>query len=524
MKYAKLAVAPVPQWEPLDARQVANNAGGYAYRLDDWARLDRFLILGSDAATYYQHPRALTRENAACVARCYAADAARTAARIATISDAGRAPKNDAAIFALAIGAASAETKVRQVALARLPSVCRTATHLFQFVTAVRALGRGWGRTLKRAVADWYEARDAGALAYQAIKYRARDGYTHKRLLQTAHPAAADPAKEAVYRWICGKAVDGAALPPLVSAHLSAMAPETAPAALPALIRRHRLPWEAIPTQATTRPEVWQAMLPDMGLGALIRNLGKMTAIGAIEPLSAEAKTVTERLTDADALRKARIHPFNVLLARAVYRAGRGVRGELGWQPVPAVVDTLEKAFYLAFANVEPTGTRTLIGIDVSGSMSAPLMGSPLTVCEGAAAMAMVTMRSEAEWYVMAFADGLKDLRLSASASLEDVLSKTRNVNFGGTDCALPMMEAAYRGWEVDTFVVYTDNETWAGRVHPAQVLRDYRRKTGIAAKLVVVGMTATGFTIADPDDGGMLDVVGFDSAAPAVIADFARH
>jgi 60 kDa SS-A/Ro ribonucleoprotein len=33
----------------------------------------------------------------------------------------------------------------------------------------------------------------------------------------------------------------------------------------------------------------------------------------------------------------------------------------------------------------------------------------------------------------------------------------------------------------------------------------------------------ANKFSIADPDDAGMLDVVGFDAAAPAVIADFTR-
>jgi 60 kDa SS-A/Ro ribonucleoprotein len=38
----------------------------------------------------------------------------------------------------------------------------------------------------------------------------------------------------------------------------------------------------------------------------------------------------------------------------------------------------------------------------------------------------------------------------------------------------------------------------------------------------VVVGMTSNGFTIADPDDPAVLDVVGFDTATPAVIADFA--
>jgi 60 kDa SS-A/Ro ribonucleoprotein len=104
---------------------------------------------------------------------------------------------------------------------------------------------------------------------------------------------------------------------------------------------------------------------------------------------------------------------------------------------------------------------------------------------------------------------------------LDDVVGRTSGLPFGGTDCALPMLEAAKRGWAVDVFVVYTDNETWAGDVHPSQALRQYREKTGIPARLVVVGMASNGFTIADPMDGGMLDVVGFDAATPRLIAEF---
>ena len=52
---------------------------------------------------------------------------------------------------------------------------------------------------------------------------------------------------------------------------------------------------------------------------------------------------------------------------------------------------------------------------------------------------------------------------------------------------------------------------------------RDYRRASGIDARLVVVGMVSNGFTIADPNDPGMLDVVGFDTATPQLISDFAR-
>jgi 60 kDa SS-A/Ro ribonucleoprotein len=85
------------------------------------------------------------------------------------------------------------------------------------------------------------------------------------------------------------------------------------------------------------------------------------------------------------------------------------------------------------------------------------------------------------------------------------------------------MLYAAELKLPVDLFCVYTDNETWHGNVHPHQALRQYRDQMGIAAKLAVVGMTATECSIADPTDAGMLDVVGFDTATPALLADFAR-
>ena len=107
---------------------------------------------------------------------------------------------------------------------------------------------------------------------------------------------------------------------------------------------------------------------------------------------------------------------------------------------------------------------------------------------------------------------------------LDDAVRAVSSLPFGGTDCAVPMLYALERRLSVDAFVVYTDSETWAGEIHPVQALRQYRERTGIAAKLVVVGLVSNGFSIADPDDAGMLDVVGFDSASPAVIADFIRQ
>jgi len=72
-------------------------------------------------------------------------------------------------------------------------------------------------------------------------------------------------------------------------------------------------------------------------------------------------------------------------------------------------------------------------------------------------------------------------------------------------------------------FITYTDSETLAGNIHPAQALRQYRDEFVGNAKAVVVGMTSNGFTLADPNDRGMLDVIGFDTSVPAVISDFVR-
>jgi 60 kDa SS-A/Ro ribonucleoprotein len=149
---AHLSTETIPQNEPVPGKpMVANSAGGFAFALDDWKRLDRFLILGAEGGTYYVSERKLTRECADVVARCLAADAARTVRQIVAVSEAGRAPKNDPAVFALALAAAHAPLAARGSVWAAVPRVCRTGTHLFQFVAAANGL-RGWGSGLRKAV------------------------------------------------------------------------------------------------------------------------------------------------------------------------------------------------------------------------------------------------------------------------------------------------------------------------------------------------------------------------------------
>lgn len=538
-----------PQCEPL-TNQVANSAGGYAYEVDDLTRLRRFLVLGSEGGSYYANERALTHENATSVQRAIEDHGVRAVALIAEVSTNGRAPKNDPALFALAMAAGLGDEDTRRAALDVLPQVARTGTHLFAFASYVEQF-RGWGRSLRRGVGRWYAGQDVERLAYQAVKYRQRDGMTHRDLLRLAHPAKAvtngnptldvSDAHTDLFEWIV-RGTRKENLPRIVEGFVRAQG-ATSPAETAKLVRDYRLPREALVSDHLTSPEVWDALLEDMPMTALVRNLATMTRTGLITPGSTATQRVVDQLADRDRLRRARVHPIALLSALRTYQAGRGVRGRHEWNPVTQVVDALDGAFYASFGDVEPTGRRLMLALDVSGSMTCgAIAGVPgLTPRDASAALAMVTAATESRYEIVGFYagkggwsegrrrysgwgdDGLSPLTISPRQRLDDIVGTMDGLPFGATDCALPMLYATAMEREIDTFVIYTDSETWFGDVHPVQALAEYRRVSGIHARLVVVGMVANAFSIADPEDAGMLDVVGFDTATPQLISDFAR-
>jgi 60 kDa SS-A/Ro ribonucleoprotein len=518
--------------------------------VDDWTRLRRFLVLGSERASYHAAEAALTRTNATAVERCIHADGRRAVAEIVRVSDAGRAPRDDPALFGLAMAAGLGDAETRAAALDALPQVARTGLHLFRFATFVEGF-RGWGRSLRRAVGRWYTAQPVDALAHQAVEYRRREGVAHRDLLRLAHPgqrvSAGNPSiavsedHRRLFEWMVrGGSSDG--LPRLVEGFVRAQAAGT-PAETARLVAHYRLPREAVRPEHLNAPDVWAALLADMPVAALVRNLAKMTRVGVLAPRSAGTAAVVARLGDAERIGRAGLHPIALLVALRTYAAGRGVRGRTRWAPVAEVVDALDAAFYTAFRTVEPTGNRLLLALDVSESMAwGEVAGVPgLTPREAAAAMALVTAATEPRHEIVGFfaggwfrdrgrhryegiPDGLTRLEVSPRRRLGAAVRAVEDLPFGATDCALPMLYAQALEREVDTFVIYTDSETWAGDVDPALALRDYRAASGIDARLVVVGMVSNGFSIADPADAGMLDVVGFDTATPRLIADFARQ
>lgn len=530
LKYADFVTArKTPQTQPVDDTQVRNNAGGYVYALDCWKQLRRFLILGSEGGTYYVRERELTLDNVKCVQDCLTQDVARTVAEIVKVSTGGLAPKQGPAIFALALAAAAPNKEDRVHAYRALGSVCRTGTHLFTFVDAVNKV-RGWSRGLCRAVGGWYLDKPADKLAYQLLKYKNREGWTHRDVLRLAHPKPKGVAHNALFNWACGKESTATKanehLPMQVIAAETAHVPKITEAAQVGLIRHYKLTHEMLPTESLKSKAVWDALLHDMPVTAVVRNLGRMTSLGLLSKGSAASNYVCALLQNADVLQKGRVHPLALLNAQRVYARGHGDKGSLSWTANKHIVEALDAAFYLAFKNVEPTGKRVCLAIDGSGSMQgATIAGTGMSAFEAAVALALVTARTEPNHHICIFDTQLVHVRIKETATLPSLLSDLRNVwKGGGTDCAKPIVEATRQRVPFDVFIEYTDNETWAGTPHPSQALKIYREQLVPNAKLVVCGMTSTGFTIADPKDPGMLDVVGFSTDVPNLITEFVKE
>lgn len=515
-------VAPVPGRE---AEMARNNSGAFTFTLDHWGVLDRFLMIGSESAGYYVGAKETTKQSFDVTKRCVKEDGVRVVNRIVEYSHAGRAPKNDPAVVALALAAIYGDAVTVAAAYEALPKVCRTGTHLFLFVSILDALGK-WNAAAKRGVAAWYTNRDVNKLAVQLLKYQQRNGWAHRDVLRLAHVKPSSDIQSNLFRYsVKGELPEGAAVPQVLVDFEYLKRATDKKDVLRLVEGSDLLTWEMVPTQFLKDKDVLMALVQNMGMTALIRKLGALSAHGVFGPLSEGSKLAVAKLTDVEAIRRGRVHPITILQAMKQYSQGRGERGSLVWTPDQRIVTALNDAFYAAFAAVEKTDENYLVGVDISGSMwGSNVNGSPnLTAAEVAAVMAMAVVRNQPNYHVVGFKHDLVELKISPSMRLDAVLNVMQNAhwNGGSTDCAKTFEYALKHKYKVDKFVVITDNETNSGRQAPVQALAKYRAAMNKGAKSIVIGTSVSQFTIADPKDGGMLDIAGFDSAAPQIIANF---
>ena len=372
-------------------------------------------------------------------------------------------------MFALAMAAGAADEATRRAALDALPRVAAPARTCSS--SRVREGFRGWGRALRRAVGALVRGQPADALAYQAVKYRQREGVIAPRPAAPRPPGGARDAGNPtldvsaeharLFEWIVrGGDADGL---PRDRRGLRARA-----GGGDAGTRRRRSSASTGCRARRVRPEHLDARRrsgrrcsSDMPMTAMIRNLATMTRVGAAR---ARARTATARVVGA--ARRRRAAPQR---ARAPDRGARGAAHLRGGprRARPArrgsrsreIVDALDDAFYVAFGNVEPAGKRLLLALDVSGSMEparSPACRAsrrarrrprwrwspprPSRRTRSSASTPAGAAGRPAPRRFGGGEDGLTPLAIGPRQRLDDAVRTVSGLPFGGTDCALPML------------------------------------------------------------------------------------
>ena len=531
--YDKIMEKPIPQTKRSNKREVKNNAGGFVYKINKWKRFNRFLIIGSGSGTYYVSAFDHTSDNVEIIKKCLNDDYKRTVDVIVEVSTKALAAKQEPTMYALAIAMSHDDVKCRRYAASKIQAICRIPTHLFMLVKYIRSM-RSIGRLVKRALQNWYLEFEPNDLAYQMVKYKNREGYTHRDVLRLIKPIPKIDEHDHLFGYATGKLVyeDGAFFDlgrdherVFINSDINIIEAVEKAKALPAtrhkdiiaLIKEDGLTREMIPTWFLNEPKVWKALLVKMPFTAMIRNLGKMSSIGLLKEFSDEAGYVVKRLKEGNRY----IHPIQVLSALKVYSQGHGDKGSLSWTPCQNIHAALNDAFYASFENVKPTGKKIMMNLDVSGSMTwNSLPGLTLNSMEVATAMSLMTSQVEDNCATFAFCGNLTPFNIKG-LRIDGAMRKLQSLNFGRTDCSLPMQYALQNKLNVDVFIIYTDNETWSGRIKPIDALKAYRKAINPEAKLIICATTSTQFSIADPKDQGMMDICGFASNTPKVMSEF---
>lgn len=328
--------------------------------------------------------------------------------------------------------------KAPELAEAAFPKVVHTPNDLRDFTVMLmarrRAAGRSsiGGRRVKRMIGNWLLHLDE----YRVVKYGSdtKVGFTLRDLLRIAHPEAGKklPLFDYIMRAAPERKVDLSELPQIRA--YEAFKAATTDDERVKWITEGRLPHEVVTTAIKDSKPCWNALVQQMPIFALLRNLATLERHGVLKD---NRKWIVDRLTDEKTIRKSMILPFRFVEAKKHVED-------------PRVQDALRDAVDIAFGNVPEVQGRTAVLIDRSGSMREYMtVASLFGVC--------LMRKANLDGRVLLFDDKLEELAVSKRDSL---LTQAEAVHArGGTCTALPMAKLLEDQDKVDNIILITDEQ-----------------------------------------------------------------
>ncbi|WP_309121600.1 TROVE domain-containing protein [Paenibacillus sp.] len=370
--------------------------------------------------------------------------------------------------------------------------VVRYPADLSDFLSIVKGLGRGeGGRAIKRQANRFL----SGVSEYWAIKYNGRGrGYSLGDAIATSHPKPADLKQQALFRYLRGQEANLALLPQVEA--LENLKRASTEVEQIEWIERGKLPYETVTGAVKPSKAVWEALLYQMPTFALLRHLNALQRAGVLEDRR-HLDYVVSRLTDKEALQKAKILPFRFATAfRQVEQ--------------PALQDALREAVELTFGNLPEFGGRTAIFLDISGSMSGQYLeiGSVFAL-----ALYKKTQGNSLFWlFDTEVADAKPSRRDSILTQAERIQAR------GGTDTGAPVRKLLQKRENVDQIIMITDEQQNSGSPFYGQ-LNQYRSKVNSEVKAFIVDIAPYRHAMVPVQDPRAFYIYGWSDTVLSYIA-----
>jgi len=389
------------------------------------------------------------------------------------------------------------------------PRVIDNGKMLRTFVQIMRsgAVGRkSLGTAPKRMVRQWLEARDDESL----FKSSVGQSPSMADIIKMVHPRPGARTREALLGYLIGKQHDAQALPQVIRD-------------FEAFKRRETNDVPDVPFQMLTALELgtdeWTAIARKAPWQMTRMNLNSFARHGVFER-DRMAELIADRLRDANAIRSAKVFPYQLLSAHA-----------MAVKEVPRIVKrALEDAMEIATSNVPAIDGKVYVCPDVSGSMQSPVTGyrrgstTAVRCVDVAALMAASVLRRNPRAEVLPFETDVVSLRLNGGERIMKNAEKLASVGGGGTNCSAPLRLLNERNARGDLVIFVSDNESWvdAGRGRGTALMAEWNqfKQRNPNARLVCIDIQPYGTTQAH-ERADILNIGGFSDQVFDVVAEF---
>lgn len=322
--------------------------------------------------------------------------------------------------------------------------------------------GRSIPMPVKRGVAD------AARRLYNEYSFLKYDSDKHSwrwaDVLQVAHVKAATPGQDVLFGYILDSyyrkkdaGLSAEALPVLgKNRDYQEMDRDIARAQLlerPDTLREAGFTWESLSSFGPMDKAAWEAVIPSMGYMALLRNLRNFDEAGVSDEVAAR---VAARLSDPEQVAKSRQLVFRFYSA---YKNAPSLR----WG------QALETALDLATKNIPVLRGRSLILVDISGSMTWTTVSgkSKVSASEAAALIGAALAKSGQDPDLVTYSNYAERYTFPAGGSVLKATDALLNASGhgGGTN-----VQAGLEFWDGHDRVIILSDEQNTQRIHPGTV------------------------------------------------------